>query len=202
MLVAAACGGNSTPQQPKAAAVFDEADIAAIILLAADAPSGTEHQAEGSGQATIEDIAEDDSEKTLLTEAGFKTAHEATFATPGLLTATDPSDIKAGARLIAAVAIALKDAAGASRVIDEFKKDFNADAQGVGNLAAPGVGDAGFAYSFSALDAETPLGGFTIIWRHGNAVFAIIAAGVPGAATEAETRSLAVKMDGRAEARA
>lgn len=202
LFVAAACGGGKTQQQ--SSAVFDEADIAAIILQATDAPAGTQHQPDDSGSQTVDDIADDANEKTLLTDAGFTAAHQASFVTPALLTADDPSEVPAGARLIGAVAIGLRDAAGATRILDEFRKDFTADAQGVGTLSAQGgvPGDTGYAYSFSALDTDTPLGGFTIIWRHGNGVFAIIAAGVPGAATEAETLSLAATMNGRAKARA
>ena len=204
MFVAAACGGGTSTTKSSAAAVFDEADIAAIILQAADAPSGTEHQPAASGSQTIDDIAENASEKTILTEAGFKAAHQATFTTPGMLDAQDPGDIKPGARLISAIAIALKDSAGALRILEEFRKDFTDDAQGLGTLSAQrGLpGDKGYAYSFAALDKETPLGGFTVIWQHGNGVFAVIAAGVQGAATQSETLSLTAKMDARAKDRA
>lgn len=201
LFVGAACGGGGTAQQ-QSRVVFDEADIAAIILQAADAPAGTQHQPNDSGSQTIDEIADDANERTILADAGFRAAHQASFITPALLTANDPSDITANARLIGAVAIALRDTAGATKVLEEFRKDFNADAQGAASLSASGVGDTGLAYSFTALDKDTPLGGFTFIWRRGNAVLAIIAAGVPGAATEAETRSLATTMDGRAKARA
>lgn len=203
MLTVVACGGGKPPGAHKAAPKLDAADVAAIVLAEADAPAGTQFEAETSGVATVEDIAETDEEKAILNDAGFRGAHQSTIATPGMIAAENPASLGSGARLIASLAIALEDESAATRVMEAFQKDLRAEAQGVEAISVQGgvPGEAGYAVSFSAIDAQTPLSGVAMLWRRGNGVFVLIVAGVTGAATEEETLNLANRMDDRAKSR-
>jgi hypothetical protein len=197
-LLLAACGGGPNPAQV-AGTAYSAADLARIILQAAEAPSGTEFQAQESGPQTQEQLAENDQENAKLTELGFRSAHAALFVTPALTTAEDPSQIPPGARFVAALAVSMKDATSAQEAFVFFREDVEADAQGEAPLGGGGLGDRAYGIRYSALDQETPFPGFLYLWQRGSGVFGVIVAGVGEAASQSETLVLSRTMDARAK---
>jgi hypothetical protein len=181
-----ACGGGRT---------ITAKDLAKIMPSAADAPAGTNLQADRAGPKRLDEFVDDAAVRSKLLSFGFHVAYTTTFASPGF--PADASAARPGATLDAAFGVLLRDAKAAHAGFAFYDARTRARAKHLTPVLTNGLGEESFAYHFSSLD-NTPLPGIAFFWRVGNALFSVVGIGNPGPDPVA-VRALVHTIDARAE---
>jgi hypothetical protein len=168
---------------------YQPSDLAAIVLLPADAPPGLGYVPQFSGDQDLDAFARNAEEKTALTADGFELGNGALFV---------PSDRVAGGRLTARDPIVQGTAAvfarddGAAAALARFLDDLRAR-QLPGARDRPPIALGDEAYRLDSTNADgadvTILG-----WRRANLVMIVIGTSYPASSVE----DLGRLIDGRA----
>jgi hypothetical protein len=169
-------------------------DVQRIVLVAADAPQGTEYVADLSGPQALQEFARDPDELALLREEGFEIGHLSLFVPTGYA-APEPSKepLEADAVLVQGIAGLFEDADGAESALRRFVADVRErQLREVRDLDASGLGDQGFALAGMSPDGSDVT---LFAWRDDNLVLAVSGS---GAIPEADVRRLAELVEGRA----
>ena len=174
--------------------VFEVTDLPRLVLQKEEAPKGTTLLDDSSGYRSIEVFAEDDQEQTDLLVAGFVSSYVNTFLAPELF---GEHRLNPAASLAVSYAILFDDAGAAERGIEVVKQDLLRDGTDLIGREAPPFGSDGFGL-YGDLQAGRPPG-FAFVWRIGNVVQALVAAGARGAIREEAALTLARAMATRAE---
>jgi hypothetical protein len=163
----AACGGEPT---------ITAKALGAIMPSAADAPPGTQLQAEQSGPKTLDEFVADTDVRSRLRRFGFKVGYVAVFTT-----ANFPEDLSAspvGTKLYGAFAVVFRDAGAGRDALTFYRKRVPTKAKNATPVLTQGLGPDSFGFRFSSLE-DTPLPGLVYFWRVGNALFEVVGVGNP-----------------------
>ena len=186
-----ACGGGEK--------AFTVTSVREIVLQPSEAPSGTDYVNEQSGPVPLEQFFSTDEERAKLKELGLEGIYNSSFATPGLFPLPeDLSKLAPNAHFIGSNAVVFKDADGAHEATRfEEQTVFPEVTKGRQDVKVEGLGEDAVGFKFVAF-RSFPVPGVFYGFRVGNALFAVVAVGVPGSVTAEEALALAQKVAARA----
>jgi hypothetical protein len=190
LVALAGCGGSKT---------FTGSQLSRILPAKADAPRGLSLIAGSSGDQPLDLVARDDTEKSRLERDGFESAFASFYANSGALDLlqnagkADPS-----AHLVAALGITFRTAAGAKDALAALHQRDLGHGTHVSTIPVQKIGDESIAEK--GTQEGSPLPGYLIYWRDGNAIFGVTAAGGPTAGvTLSEATTVAQASERRAQ---
>lgn len=186
------------PSDEPATRAFVASDLGAIVLTAADAPTGTEPSISGHGRVILRNpvwYLPADEQQPFMNLAGFVDAREQSFEGP----------MSGGNLLFVSEAFLFEDASTAQAAIDAFSAEWQVSFGFPDSEPRPvDMGDGGVLFAGPAT-VQNGEPGFYYFWRRDNLVLNVAGIGdVRGEALadlEAATEAVALDMDRRAAAR-
>jgi hypothetical protein len=194
LLLGTSCGGGSPPGAAEQREAFDAAKLDEAVLLADEAPEGTEYLSARSGALLLDELWPSDccpGQQVTFEDDGFVTAYAGVFEKPGHT--SDPIDTRPGWEVVSSAAVLFDTPTGASEALGDWLAYY--DSPVLERLPTDGLGEEAVGVSGSPNAPAEVF--FLYLWRVDRAVLALRVSAGAGTVSPADVRELVDRMDAR-----